>query len=202
MTASANVSKLMALRASIKQNGKSMGLADITLGDMVCFALAQTLVNFPEVNAVFTGDTVKKYGHVHLAVAVDTPRGLMVPVVRFADCLTLNDLAISIKNNTTACLEGSINPDVLSGGTITVTNIGSFGVEMFTPVLNPPQVAILGVCTITQRAVASENGSLSLAPYMGFSLTIDHRVLDGAPAAKFLKAFCQAIETFDVLLLK
>ena len=96
---------------------------------------------------------------------------------------------------------GTISPDFLKGASFTVTNLGSLGVESFTPVINPPQTGILGVCAITNR-VKEVNGELRTYPAMGLSLTFDHRALDGAPAAKFLKDLCTALENFDLLLAK
>jgi pyruvate dehydrogenase E2 component (dihydrolipoamide acetyltransferase) len=104
----------------------------------------RALLQHPEINALFTDDTVYQYKNVHLAVAVDTPRGLMVPVIRQANTLSLKQISQEAKRLASACLEGIISPDELAGGTFTVTNLGNLGIESFTPVLNPPQVAILG----------------------------------------------------------
>ena len=95
---------------------------------------------------------------------------------------------------------GRISPDLLAGGTFTVTNLGSTGVEMFTPIINPPQTGILGVCGITQRVRAGEDGQAVLYPAMGLSLTVDHRIVDGAPAAYFMRALCGNLERFTALL--
>jgi pyruvate dehydrogenase E2 component (dihydrolipoamide acetyltransferase) len=198
--ATANASALLAYRGQVKKMGEEMGLANITITDLVACALTRVLPRFPEVNALFRGDAVRQYEHVHLAMAVDTPRGLMVPVVRFADLLPLNELAKALKQMARECVEGSINPDLLAGGTITLSNLGGFGVEYFTPVLNPPQVALLGVNTISRKPVAGPDNSLVLAPHIGLSLTIDHRAVDGAPGARFLKALVAAIENINLTL--
>jgi pyruvate dehydrogenase E2 component (dihydrolipoamide acetyltransferase) len=124
----------------------------------------------------------------------------MVPVVRFADLLPLNELTKALKQVAKECVEGSINPDLLAGGTITLSNLGGFGVEYFTPVLNPPQVALLGVNTISQKPVAGLEGELRLEPHLGLSLTIDHRAVDGAPGARFLQAMVAAIENINLTL--
>ena len=131
-----------------------------------------------------------QYSHVHLGVAVDTPRGLMVPTVRYADTLTLRDLAAEAKRLAVACVESRITPDELTGGTFTVTNLGAFGVESFTPVLNPPQVGILGVGNINLKPV-QVGETVEFIPHIGLSLTINHQVVDGAPAARFLQALAQ-----------
>jgi pyruvate dehydrogenase E2 component (dihydrolipoamide acetyltransferase) len=124
----------------------------------------------------------------------------MVPVVQFADCLSLNELSAALKSIAGQCNDGSINPDLLSGGTLTLSNLGTFGIESFTPILNPPQVAILGLNTISPKPVLGANGEYTMVPHIGLSLTIDHRALDGAPAARFVKDLVGAIEGFELLL--
>jgi len=201
MHAWADATALAACRKRFKslfKEGKSA--ADITITDMVALAAARTLPSHPELNGLYKEEKVLRYRHVHLAMAVDTPRGLMVPVVRFADLLPLSSLSAQIKELAAQCREGAINPDLLSGGTITISNLGAFGIESFTPILNPPQVAILGVNAIVPRPVQTERGGCEVRPHIGFSLTIDHRVVDGAPGARFLKALCDAVAAIDSML--
>ena len=138
---------------------------------------------------------------VNIGIAVDTERGLLVPTLFSAETLSLNELSKDAKVLITEAQKGTISPDMLKGGTFTVTNLGSLGIESFTPVINPPQTAILGVNTIVRR-IREENGKDVSYPAMGLSLTFDHRALDGAPAAKFLKALCYNLENFRALLLK
>lgn len=196
LNASANASALLAYRTAIKTHGEAMGLPSITLGDLVAFAVSRTLPRFPELNALFeiAAERVLQYRAVHLGIAVDTPRGLMVPVIPDADVLSLAQLSEAIRDAAGACRDGAIDPDRLTGGTFTITNLGTFGVESFTPVLNSPQVAILGVCGIRQEAVPAPDGGCAFEPRMGLSLTIDHQVVDGAPAARFLQALAKALE--------
>jgi pyruvate dehydrogenase E2 component (dihydrolipoamide acetyltransferase) len=144
---------------------------------------------------------MRYYNTVNLGIAVDTKRGLMVPTVKYAEKLTLNELAKASKTVITEAQEGTINPDKLKGASFTITNLGSLGIESFTPVVNPPQTGILGVGTITKR-IKEVNGQDVTYPAMGLSLTFDHRALDGAPAAKFLKELVFALENFDLLLIK
>ena len=132
--------------------------------------------------------------------AVDTPRGLMVPVVRSAERLSLRALAAETKRLGQACQAGKVNPDELQGGTITVSNVGVYGVDNFTPILNPPQVAILGVGGISLRPVAGEDGKVEFIPHLGLSLTVNHMVVDGAPGARYLQALGQALAQFPLLL--
>jgi pyruvate dehydrogenase E2 component (dihydrolipoamide acetyltransferase) len=200
MNSFADATALLAWRKHLKARGKELSLPEITVTDLVAMAVARTLPAFPELNSLYKDEKVIRYDHVHLAMAVDTPRGLMVPVVRFADLTPLGALSNKLKELAGQCREGSINPDLLSGGTITISNLGMFGVESFTPILNPPQVAILGVTSISPRPVAEENNGYVIRPHIGFSLTIDHRVVDGGPGARFLKALCDAVAHIDFML--
>ena len=199
LNASADARALQALRKRLKESPESMGVRGITINDLVLLAVARTLPSFPTLNALFTGETIQQYKQVHLGVAVDTPRGLLVPVIRGASGLTLRQLAGEAKRLAAGAQEGKISPDELTGGTFTVTNLGAFGVESFTPILNPPQVAILGVCNI-QPKPAEVDGEVRFIPHIGLSLTINHQVVDGAPAARFLQALGQAIAQIDLLL--
>ena len=181
-------------------------LAGVTLGDMVLFAVARTLKNHPELNSNIIIDekgnlVLRKFTHVHLGVAVDTPRGLMVPTIFNADTKSIVEISKELKELAAAARSGSISPDLLRGGSFTVSNLGAFGVESFTPVINPPQVAILGVCSITDR-VRKTAGGFEVYPAMGLSLTYDHRSVDGAPAARFAKELCENLEKFTATLLK
>ncbi len=198
LNASFDATEIMAFRAKLKASGEALGMANITLNDIVLFAVAKTLMNHKDLNAHWLDDVMRIFENVNLGIAVDTERGLMVPTLNAAETLTLNELSVKAKALIKETQSGSISPDKLSGGTFTVTNLGSLGVESFTPVINPPQVAILGVCTITQRIKADG----STYPAMGLSLTFDHRALDGAPAARFLKDLCANLENFGLLLAK
>ena len=181
--------------------GMEGGCAGITLGDMLLYAVSRTILDHPDLNANTVGeDVVRRFRHVNLGVAVDTPRGLMVPTIFNADQKSLLEISQEVKALAADARSGKISPDLLAGGTFTVTNLGSAGVEMFTPVINPPQTGILGVCGITQRVRAGKDGQIELYPAMGLSLTVDHRVVDGAPAANFMKALCRNLEQFTALL--
>jgi pyruvate dehydrogenase E2 component (dihydrolipoamide acetyltransferase) len=167
---------------------------------MVCFAAIRALKEFPQANAHFMGDSIKYFSKVHLGVAVDTDRGLMVPALRNADDLTVAELSIKIKELAAACRKGSVDPEVLSGeaASFTVSNLGSYGVEMFTPVINLPQVAILGVNTTVLRPKELSDGTIGFIPYLGLSLTYDHRAIDGGEATRFLKQIAVEIENLDI----
>ncbi len=201
LNSSFDATKILAFRASLKKGGEALGLANITLNDMVLYAVSRVLLNHRSVNAHFLDDTMRFFNTVNLGIAVDTDRGLLVPTVFSAEKLTLNELSKAAKAVITEAQSGTISPDKLKDGTFTVTNLGSLGVESFTPVINPPQTCILGVDNITRR-LKEVNGEDVSYPAMGLSLTFDHRALDGAPAARFLKDVCTALENFDLLLSK
>ena len=198
LNSSFDATNLMAFRAKLKESGEALGLGKITVNDMVLFAVSRVLPNYPEINANLIGDTFRKYKHANVGMAVDTDRGLLVPVLFGAEKMTLASLAAETKVLAGKAREGKLTPDEMSGGSFTVSNLGSMGVESFTPVINPPQTAILGVCCTVNRVKADG----TVYPAMGLSLTFDHRAVDGAPAAKFLKELCTALENFDLLLAK
>lgn len=171
----------------------------ITLGDMVLFAAARVIKRHPEINAhLIDGDMLRCFEEVNLGFAVDTPQGLLVPVIKQAEQKTLAELAAETKRLAGLAKDGTLGPEDMSGGTFTVSNLGTFGVESFTPVINPPQVGILGICNIIDR-VRANGDSIDIYPAMGISLTYDHRALDGAPASRFAGELCRALEDFPTL---
>jgi pyruvate dehydrogenase E2 component (dihydrolipoamide acetyltransferase) len=198
---SADARRIMELRKTAKKAVEEGRLAtNITLNDLVCFAVIKALKQFPNVNSHFLGDSVRLFKKVHLALAVDTERGLMVPVVKNADDMTIITLAEQLKQIATACRKGSIDPDLLSSeaASFTVSNLGNYGVEMFTPVINLPQSAILGVNTIVPRPKDIGGGVYAFVPHIGLSLTYDHRALDGGEATRFLKQIAIEIENLEI----
>jgi pyruvate dehydrogenase E2 component (dihydrolipoamide acetyltransferase) len=196
---SADVRHLLESRQKIK-NGLSTGSfkQDITLNDMICWCVIRALEKFPEINSHFHDDRIKTFHRVHLGVAVDTPRGLMVPTVKDASGMDLVKLSRELKSVAEACRKGSISPELIqsTSATFTVSNLGNYGVEMFTPVINLPQAGILGVCSITNRPANMGNNIFGFVPYIGLSLTYDHRAIDGGPATKFLREIKDQIEAF------
>ena len=177
--------------------------AGVTLGDMVLFAVSRTLKKHPDLNAHMLDDNnIRLFKHVNLGVAVDTPRGLMVPTIPHADELSLLEISQMTKELAAQCREGNISPDKLTGGTFTVSNLGNLGIESFTPVINPPQTGILGVCTTIDRVRKAPNGSIEIYPAMVLSLTYDHRAVDGAPASRFLKELGENLANFAAMLVE
>lgn len=199
LNAFADARALQAYRGRLKSSPEELGLQKVTINDLILFVVSRMLVNFPDLNALFLGDRIEQYRAVHLGMAVDTPRGLIVPVIRSAHLLSLKQLSDEAKRLADAALNGKILPDELSGGTFTVTNLGSLGIETFTPILNPPQVCILGVGGINLKPI-EQNGEVTFIPHLALSLTINHQVVDGAPGARFLQALSRNLAALEVLL--
>jgi pyruvate dehydrogenase E2 component (dihydrolipoamide acetyltransferase) len=196
---SADVRKLQALRTKVKAEMDKGSNVNITLNDMVCFAVIRALEKFPEVNSHFLGDTTKIFKKIHLGLAVDTPRGLMVPSIQNVDDLSLKGLSNRLREVADQCRKGNVTPELLAStaASFTVSNLGNYGVEMFTPIINLPQVAILGVNTIIYRPADLGNGAFGFIPVIGLSLTYDHRAVDGGQATLFLKEIKNQIENFN-----
>jgi len=185
----ADARKILNYRQKIKVLQETSEIANITINDMVCFAVIKALKKLPAINSHFLGDSIKTFKKVHLGFAVDTERGLMVPALRNADDLSVEGLSNQLKSLAESCKKGNIDPELLAAtsASFTISNLGAYGVEMFTPVINLPQSGILGVNTIILRPANLGNGITGFIPYLGLSLTYDHRALDGAPASAFLK---------------
>ena len=197
---SADARKILELRQKVKARQQEGYSFNITLNDMICSAVIQTLKEFPRANAHFLGDSLRQFNKVHLGLAVDTERGLMVPAIKNADDLSIEGLSSQMKAIADACRTGSVDPDLLNSeaASFTVSNLGNYGVEMFTPVINLPQTAILGVNTILPRPKDLGNGMYAFVPHLGLSLTYDHQALDGGEATRFLKSIALAIENFEL----
>jgi pyruvate dehydrogenase E2 component (dihydrolipoamide acetyltransferase) len=183
---------LLAIRKRCKES-KNERLRSITIGDLVLFAVAYTLCRHKQLNAHYFDDYLRVFEHVNLGVAVDTPRGLMAPTIMNAELLSVPELSRQVKRIAEDCRKGNVEPSLLKNATFTVSNLGAAGVEMFTPIINPPQVGILGVCNITYRLKADG----SVYPAMGLSLTYDHRAVDGAPASRFVQDLCGNLEGIE-----
>ena len=198
LNATADARALQAFRRRLKESDESLGLRDVNINDLLLFTAARTLPAFPELNALFENDTIYQHRAIHLGVAVDTERGLLAPVIPHADSLTLKQISAEAHRLAEACRVGKARPDELTGGTFTVSNLGALGIESFTPVLNPPQVGILGVGSINLKPVQSGD-DIEFVPHIGFSLTINHQVVDGAPAARFLAQLSANLAQIDLL---
>lgn len=198
LTASADARALLAYRERLKTSTPEHGLNSVSINDLVLFAVARALLAHPDLNATFDGAAITRHRRAHLAFAVDTPRGLLVPVIRDAGALSLKALSAEAKRLIRACVDGTVAPDALNGGTFTVSNLGALGIETFTPVLNPPQVGILGVGGIALKPT-QDGASVAFHPHLALSLTINHQVIDGAPAARFLQTLTRLLADIDLL---
>ena len=203
LNASFDATNILAFRKQLKESKDKLGLNNITINDIIIYAVSRTILAHKDLNANFINDgtTMRYFKNAHIGVAVDTPRGLMVPTVMDANLKSLNDISAEAKKLASDAQAGTINPDLLKGGTFTITNLGTMGIESFTPVINPPQTGILGVNTLETR-VKNVNGEMKMYQAMTLSLTFDHRALDGAPAARFLQDLCKNLENFTMLLIK
>lgn len=198
---SADARQIMRLRKKFKKEFTEGAVSqNVTINDLVCFAVIRALEKFPQANTHYLGDKMKWFKKVHLGLAVDTERGLMVPALKNADDLSITGLSYQLQQLASQARNGNINPDLLNpqAATFTVSNLGNYGVEMFTPVINLPQTAILGVCTIIPRPKEIEEGVYGFVPMMGLSLTYDHQALDGGEATLFLAEIKNQIENLSV----
>lgn len=198
INSSADAQKVLDLRKLFKKSNNTE-FNNISINDLLLFIVTKTLARHKEFNSHWENNSLKKYDDVHIGFAVDTPRGLMVPVIKNADKLNLTELSKEAKRLASSCVDGKINPDELIGATFTVTNLGSMGIESFTPVLNLPEVAILGICSIYPKPFYKDE-EVCFSPHMGLSLTFNHCAADGAPAAKFLSDIKNSISSVDAVL--
>lgn len=168
----------------------------VSLADFIAFAVSRTLRQFPDLNARLDNQEIKVLEDIHLGLAVATREGLIVPVIRHADQLPLWEIARQSSQLTEKTQARKLTLDEVSGGTFTITNLGTYGIEMFTPIVNYPQCAILGVGRIAERPVVMP-GRIEARSMMYLSLSFDHRIIDGAPAALFLQRLKESLETLS-----
>lgn len=192
LTTKVDASALVTYRAMLK--GTTTGAEAPTYNDILIWLTAQTLRDLPELNACWHADGIHAYDAIHIAMAVDTPLGLLAPVIRSADQLTLHQIAEQTQLLIAQARTGQLNQKHLEGGTFTVSNLGTFGIDAFTPILNLPQAGILGMGRIVEEPVVRA-GRIEVGQTLTLSLTFDHRVLDGAPAARWLQQLCQRLMT-------
>jgi pyruvate dehydrogenase E2 component (dihydrolipoamide acetyltransferase) len=199
--ASADVRQLLALRARAKETARAGRTPNISVNALVTFCTIRALLDTPDLNAELIDGTIVRHRAIHIGFACDTPHGLLVPVVRDAQELSIAALARRMNQLAASALDGTISPDALSGGTFTITNLGSLGVEWITPVVVPPQVAILGVGAIHAKPVRS-GGGVDFIDAIALSLTCDHLAIDGAPGGRFLRTLAEKIEhiEYDLIL--
>ena len=201
-TISFDCTNIMAFRKMLKDNAETLKLPSITINNIIVYAASRVLKKHRDLNAhLINGDTMRYFDHVNMGIATDTPRGLLVPTLFGADTMTLSEIAIKSKKLSTDAIEGKLAPELLTGGSFTISNVGTMGIESFTPVVNPPQTGILGVNTLETRIKLGKDGEIIPYTAMALSLSYDHRALDGAPASRFLKDLKDYLENFSINLM-
>lgn len=195
-----NMSPIFALRAEYKEAFKAKH--DVGLGFMSFFtkAVVRALKEFPDVNSMIDGNEQILHDYCDISVAVSGPKGLMVPVVRNAEAMSFKDVETEIKRLAIRARDGQITVDEMTGGTFTISNGGVFGSMLSTPIINPPQSAILGMHNILQRPIAVD-GKVEIHPMMYVALSYDHRIIDGRESVGFLVAVKEALEDPVALLM-
>ena len=193
----ADATALRDRRTTLAQEAEAAQLPRPTYNDLIVWHLARTLVDHAALNASMVGEEIHCWEEVNVGVAIALESGLIVPVVRTANTKSLADLTSETADLVDRARNNRLNPDELLGGTFTITNLGTLDVDGFTPIINPPQSAILGVGRIVPRPVVAD-GEIVVRHMVTLSLSFDHRIVDGAPAAQFLQALKQAIERGDV----
>jgi len=173
----------------------------ITFNDIALSAVARAAVQKPKVNAAFAGDAIIEYGSVNLSVAIAVEDGLVTPVIRDAQNLSLKEISAAVKDLALRARDKKLKPDEYAGGTITVSNLGSYGIEQFCAIVNPPQAAILAVGAIVKKPVVNERDEIEIGHRMSITLSGDHRVVDGAVAAEYMSALRKLLESPALLLL-
>ncbi|HND53712.1 MAG TPA: 2-oxo acid dehydrogenase subunit E2, partial [Pirellulaceae bacterium] len=193
LTSRADATNLVALRRQFQAAAAGADAFVPSYTELIARLAAGVLAQHPRLNACWQNDGLLEVDSVNLGIAVDTDAGLVVPVVKGAERLSLRDLAGRVRAAIERARQRRLSTDDLSGGTFTITSLGMFGVDAFTPILNPPQVAILGVGRITREPAAVDE-QVAIRDSLWLSLTFDHRAVDGAPAAKLLSDLRAAIE--------
>ena len=195
-----NMKPLMDMRAKYKEKFEKRH--GVRLGFMSLFVKAATeaLKRFPAVNASLDGDDIVYHGFYDIGVAVSSDRGLVVPVLRDTDRMGMADIEAKIREYGSKAQEGKLGLDEMTGGTFTISNGGVFGSLMSTPILNPPQTAILGMHAINERPMAVD-GKVEILPMMYLALSYDHRMIDGKEAVQFLVTIKELVEDPAMLLL-
>ncbi|HGA0701036.1 TPA: dihydrolipoamide acetyltransferase family protein [Bacillus cereus] len=200
LTMKVDVTDLVALHKEIAKIVQKRYDNKLTITDFVSRAAVLALGEHKEMNSAYIDDAIHQFEHVHLGMAVALEKGLIVPAIRFANNLSLVELSKEIKNVAQKARAGSLSSDDMHGTTFTISNLGSFGIEYFTPVLNTPETGILGIGAI-EHVPVYKGKKLKKGSMLPLSLTFDHRVLDGAPAAAFLRTIKHYLEEPITILL-
>ncbi|HWG56809.1 MAG TPA: dihydrolipoamide acetyltransferase family protein [Gaiellaceae bacterium] len=192
LTVDADMTRALELRERLVARLRE-GEAKPTVGDLLTKVVAAALVRHPAVNAHFTGESIRRFPYAHVGVAVAAPNGLIVPVIRDADRLTIAEIAAARADLVSRARDGKLQRADLEDGTFTISNLGPFGIDQFVAVLNPPQAAILAVGTTLEKPVAVA-GEVVVRPTVTMTITCDHRAIDGADGAEFLRTVKELLE--------
>ncbi|MEY4631090.1 MAG: hypothetical protein RIQ81_1210 [Pseudomonadota bacterium] len=193
LTRSVNMGQMMQWRQMLN-DAAGEGGTKVSVNDLVIFATARALRRHPEINASWQGENIIQYGAVHMCVAVALPTGLVTPVIRNADQLGIRDIAAASRNLAQRAKAGQLANEDYAGGTFTISNLGMFGIEEFTAIINPPQAAILAVGATNQVPAVDARGNVVVEQRMKITMSCDHRVIDGAMGAGFLKTLAAYLE--------
>ena len=191
---------LAQLRKDINAAAEASGSPKVTVNDFILLATARAAALHPKVNSAFAGDAVVEYSTVNLSVAIAVEDGLITPVIRDAQRLSLKEVSTAVKDLATRARGKKLKPEEYQGGSITVSNLGAFGIENFYAIINPPQAVILAVGTIVKKPVVNAQDQVVVGYRMTLALSADHRVVDGAAGAEFLATLKKSLETPATLL--
>jgi pyruvate dehydrogenase E2 component (dihydrolipoamide acetyltransferase) len=192
---------LMRIRAEVNADAEKAGQAKLTVNDFILKAAIVAATRVPKVNASFAGDSVIQYANVNMAVAVAVEDGLVTPVIREAQKKSLREISEIVKDLATRARTKKLKPEEYQGGTITVSNLGSYGIESFSAIINPPQSMILSVGAVVKKPVVNGKGEIVVGQRMNIGLSCDHRVVDGAIGAEYLAELRRLIENPALMLI-
>jgi pyruvate dehydrogenase E2 component (dihydrolipoamide acetyltransferase) len=195
-----DASALMRLRKELNTANEAAGLPKLTINDFVLLAVARSASSHPYINASWAGDAIIKYGSVNISVAVAVDEGLVTPVIRNADKLSLKEISSAVKDVAKRARDKKLKPEEYQGGTITLSTLGAYGIEQFFAIINPPQAAIVAVGAIVKKPVVNAKNEIVVGERMSISLSGDHRVVDGAVGAEFLSTLRKLIENPALML--
>jgi pyruvate dehydrogenase E2 component (dihydrolipoamide acetyltransferase) len=191
---------LMKFRAEANAASEAAGGSKFTVNDFVLKAVVAAAVKVPAVNASFAGDAIIQYGSVNLSVAVAVDEGLVTPVIRDSQKKSLREISAAVKDLATRARTKKLKPEEYQGGTITVSNLGSYGIDSFSAIINPPQALIISVGAIVKKPVVGANDAIVAGQRMSIGLSADHRVVDGAIGAQYLAELRKLIESPALML--
>ncbi|HEY5706587.1 MAG TPA: dihydrolipoamide acetyltransferase family protein [Terrimicrobiaceae bacterium] len=195
-----DASSLMRLRKELNTANEAAGMPKLTVNDFVLLAVGRAAASHPYINASWAGDSIVQYGSVNISVAVAVDEGLVTPVIRDADKLSLKEISATVKDFAKRAREKKLKPEEYQGGTITLSTLGAYGIEQFFAIINPPQAAIIAVGAIVKKPVVNAKNEIVVGERMTVSLSGDHRVVDGAVGAEYLSTLRKLIENPALML--